>query len=502
MEVWSLLLQGFYTSVSPENLLACIIGVLIGTLVGVLPGIDTISTIAMLLPFSYGMDSTTALILFAGIYYGSKYGGSTTSILMNVPGEAASTVTCLDGYPMAQKGRAGAALSSAAIGSFIAGTIGIIGLTLFAPPLAQAALAFGPPEYFALALVGLIVLTKMTGASTLKSGLMAAIGVMLGTVGLDGLSGISRFTFGIGELDRGFDLSILAMGVFGIGEILTVMTQPNHHFGIPQVRIRDLYPTREEWRRSVPAMFRGGIVGFLVGLLPGPAATISSFASYALEKRCSKNPSEFGHGAIEGVAGPESANNSAIAATMIPLLSLGLPFCGATAILLSGFMIHGITPGPALITQQPDLFWGLIVSMYIGNLLLLIINLPLVGAFVQLLRIPLNILMPLVGVLTLTGAYAVNNSIYDLVWVIFFGILGFFLHQTGFEPAPLMIGMVVGPELERGLVQGLIICNGSILSLITRPISGTILSLGAVVLVYNAVRWFRKVGHDRERIKC
>ncbi|MEN6566765.1 MAG: tripartite tricarboxylate transporter permease, partial [Veillonellales bacterium] len=361
MDVWSLLLQGFYISISPGNLSACIIGVLIGTLVGVLPGIDTVSTIAMLLPFSYGMDSTTALILFAGIYYGSKYGGSTTSILLNVPGEAASTVTCLDGYPMGQKGRGGAALAVAAIGSFIAGTIGVIGLTLFAPPLAQAALAFGPPEYFALALVGLIVLTKLTGTSILKSGLMAAIGVMLGTVGLDSLSGISRFTFGIGELDRGFDLSILAMGVFGIGEILTVMTQPEAHPEIPRLKIRDLYPNREEWRRSVPAMFRGGIAGFLVGLLPGPAATISSFVSYALEKRCSKNPAEFGHGAIEGVAGPEAANNSAIAATMIPLLSLGLPFCGATAILLSGFMIHGITPGPALITQQPELFWGLIV---------------------------------------------------------------------------------------------------------------------------------------------
>jgi len=496
-----MLLHGFYISIMPANLLACTIGALIGTLVGVLPGIDTISAIALLLPFSYGMDSTAALIMFAGIYYGSKYGGSTTAILINVPGEAASVVTCIDGYPMAQKGRGGAALTVAAIGSFIAGTIGVIGLTLFAPPLAKAALAFGPPEYFALALVGLIVLTKLTGTSALKSTFMAVTGIMLGTIGLDSLSGISRFTFGIDELDRGFNLSILAMGIFGIGEILTVMAETNTQSSIPSIRLRDLYPTSEECRRSVAPIFRGGIIGFLIGLLPGPASTISSFASYALEKRCSKNPAEFGHGAIEGVAGPESANNSAISATMIPLLTLGLPFCGGTAILLSGFMIHGIIPGPALITQQPDLFWGLIASMYIGNLLLLIINLPLVGIFVQLLKTPLNILMPLVAVLTLTGAYSINNSVFDLMWIIFFGIIGFFLRRTGLEPAPLIIGIVVGPELEQGLVQGLIICNGSIWELFTRPLSGTILVLGILFILYNTISWHSKVNHLQKEVR-
>lgn len=499
MDVVNMLLQGFYVSIAPTNLLACTSGVLIGTLIGVLPGIDTVSTIALLLPFSYHMNGTTAIILFAGIYYGSKYGGSTTSILMNVPGEAASIVTCMDGYPLAQKGRAGAALAIAAIGSFIAGTIGIIGLTLFAPPLAQAALAFGPPEYFSLALVGLIILTKLTGTSSLKSALMAAVGIMLGTFGLDSLSGISRFTFGIDELDRGFDLSILAMGIFGLGEIFSVMTQTNSHPEIPTIRIKDLYPTKEEFRRSVVPMFRGSIAGFLVGLLPGPAATISSFVSYGLEKHCSKTPAEFGHGAIEGVAGPESANNSAIAATMIPLLSLGLPFCGGTAILLSGFMIHGITPGPTLITQQPDLFWGLIASMYLGNVMLLIINLPLIGVFVQLLRTPLNILMPLVAVLTLTGAYSINNSILDLVWIIIFGIIGFFLRRTGFEPGPLLIGLVIGPELERGLIQGLIICNGSIWTFITRPITGTILVVGASIILYTLVHWLSQFIHIRKK---
>ncbi len=493
-----MLLHGFSISVMPVNLLSCTIGVLLGTLVGVLPGIDTISAIALLLPFSYSMDSTAALIMFAGIYYGSKYGGSTTSILMNVPGEAASVVTCLDGYAMAQRGRGGAALTVSAIGSFIAGTLGVIGLTIFAPPLAQSALAFGPPEYFAVALIGLIVLTKLTGTSTLKSILMVTIGIILGTVGLDSMSGISRFTFGIDELDRGFDLSLLAMGIFGIGEILTVMTESSTQSKVQTIRFRDLYPTREETRRSVVPIFRSGILGFLIGLLPGPSGTTSSFASYALEKYCSKNPAEFGHGAIEGVAGPESANNSANSATMIPLLTLGIPFCGGTAILLSGFMIHGIIPGPALITQQPDLFWGLIASMYVGNILLLIINLPLVGIFVQLLKTPIYILMPLVTILTLTGAYTINNSVLDLMWIVFFGIMGFFLRRTGFEPAPLIIGIVIGPELEQGLIQSLIICNGNIGELITRPIAGTILAVGTAFILYHVIHWFISLKHRQK----
>jgi putative tricarboxylic transport membrane protein len=493
-----MLLHGLSISIMPVNLLACIIGVLLGTLVGVLPGIDTISAIALLLPFSYSMDSTAALIMFAGIYYGSKYGGSTTSILMNVPGEAASVVTCLDGYAMAQRGRGGAALTVSAVGSFIAGTLGVIGLTLFAPPLAQSALAFGPPEYFSIALIGLIVLTKLTGTSTLKSILMVTIGIILGTVGLDSMSGISRFTFGIDELDRGFDLSLLAMGIFGIGEILTVMTASSTQSKVQTIRFRDLYPTREEARRSVVPIFRSGILGFLIGLLPGPSGTTSSFASYALEKHYSKNPSEFGHGAIEGVAGPESANNSANSATMIPLLTLGIPFCGGTAILLSGFMIHGIIPGPALITQQPDLFWGLIASMYVGNILLLIINLPLVGIFVQLLKTPIYILMPIVAVLTLTGAYTINNSVLDLMWIAFFGVMGFYLRRTGFEPAPLIIGIVVGPELEQGLIQSLIICNGSIWEFLTRPIAGTILAVGTAFILYHAIHWFISLKHQQK----
>lgn len=487
MDVVGLLLQGLSISLLPSNLLACVIGVLIGTLVGVLPGIGTTSAIALLLPFSYALDSTPALIMFAGIYYGSRYGGSTTSILMNVPGEVSSVVTCLDGYPIAKQGRAGAALAISAIGSFIAGTIGVIGLMLLAPPLAKGALAFGPPEYFSLALTGLVILAKLTGTSALKSALMASVGIMLGTVGMDSLSGISRFTFAFGELDRGLDMSIIAMGLFGIGEILVTMTQHNTPPSVPSVRFHDLYPTREEWRRSIAPIFRGGISGFFIGLLPGPSGTISTFASYALEKRFSKSPERFGHGAIEGVAGPEAANNAAISGTLIPLLSLGLPFCAATAILLSGFMIHGIIPGPTLITEHPNLFWGLIASMYVGNVLLLVINLPLIGIFVQLLKTPLNILMPLVGVITITGAYSINNSVADVAWVIAFGLLGFSLRRGGFELGPLIIGLVMGPEMERGLIQGLIIVDGSIWALLTRPLSGAILALGALFLLHSAV---------------
>lgn len=487
-----MLLHGFSVCLTPSNLIACTAGVFIGILVGVLPGIGTIGAIALLLPFSYYLDTTTAIIMFCGIYYGSKYGGSTTSILLNVPGETASVVTCLDGFAMSKKGRAGAALAVSAIGSFIAGTLGVVGLTLCAPLLSQTALVFGPPEYFAIAVVGLIILIRLTGKSSLKSLLMALFGVILGSVGLDCLSGASRFTFHIDDLERGIDLSLLAMGVFGIGEILTVMASPRPPVKVPDIKLRDLYPSKEEYRRSIPAMLRGSITGFLVGLLPGPSGTISTFASYALEQRCSKHPEEFGKGAIEGVAGPEAANNSANSATMIPLMTLGLPFCGGTAILLSGFMIHGIIPGPFLITEDPDLFWGVIASMYLGNVMLLIINLPLVGMFVKLLKTPLHILMPLVIIITLTGAYTVNNSTVDLAIIILFGVIGFFLNRAGFEAAPLIIGIVIGPELEQRLVQGLIICNGDLMAMLTRPIALKIFIFGGIFLLLNLLWWLYK----------
>ncbi|WP_371372973.1 tripartite tricarboxylate transporter permease [Sporomusa aerivorans] len=494
MDILTMLLNGFYISISPANLLACIAGVLIGTLVGVLPGIGPVGTIALLLPFSFSLDATASLIMFAGIYYGSMFGGSTTSILLNVPGEASSVVTCLDGYAMAKKGRAGAALAIAAIGSLVAGTMGLIGLTFFAPLMSRLAVTFGPPEYFAIALVGLLLLMKFTGKSMLKSGLMVVVGIMLGTIGLDSLTGVNRFTFDVDELQRGIEFSIVAMGVFGVSEILDTLVHTNREQNVQSFKFRDLYPSREELRRSVQPIFRGGIIGFLVGLLPGPAATISTFVSYAVEKRKSKRPEEFGQGAIEGVAGPESANNAAASATMIPLLSLGLPFSASSAILLSGFLIHGIVPGPTLVTQNPDLFWGLIASMYLGNVILLIVNLPLVGLFTWILKIPINILMPVVLMITMTGAYSINNSIFDVALLIFFGVLGFFMKQADYEPAPLALGLILGPVLENGLAQGLIIGDGSVWFLFTRPISGTILWLGVALLVFQTVCWFNKQG--------
>ncbi len=501
MDIVTMLLNGFYVSILPANLLACIVGVLIGTLVGVLPGIGPVGTIALLLPFSFNLDATASLIMFAGIYYGSMFGGSTTSILLNVPGEASSVVTCLDGYAMAKKGRAGAALAIAAIGSLIAGTMGLIGLTFFAPLMSRLAVTFGPPEYFAIAVVGLILLMKFTGKSMLKSGLMVMVGIMLGTVGLDSLTGVNRFTFDVDELQRGVEFSIVAMGIFGVSEILDTLVQTNRETDVQSFKFRELYPNREEIRRSVLPIFRGGIIGFLVGLLPGPAATISTFVSYAVEKKQSKRPEEFGQGAIEGVAGPESANNAAASATMIPLLSLGLPFSASSAILLSGFLIHGIVPGPTLVTQNPDLFWGLIASMYLGNVILLIVNLPLVGVFTWILKIPINILMPIVLMITMTGAYSINNSIFDVALLILFGILGFFMKQADYEPAPLALGLILGPVLENGLAQGLIIGDGHIWFLFSRPISGTILWLGVGLLLFQLGKWLirRRMGNSASK---
>lgn len=481
------------------NLLAAFAGVLIGTLVGVLPGLGVSGTIALLLPLSFGMHPLTALILFAGIYYGSMYGGSTTSILVNVPGEAASVVTCLDGYAMARKGRAGAALAAAAIGSFVAGTVGLMGLALFAPILAEKALEFGPPEYFAIAFLGLVIFANLTGKSPLRSIMLVLIGIMIGTIGMDPLAGITRFTFSVDELQRGIDFAIVAMGIFGLGEVILTACHPRTAVNVQKVRFRELYPNKTELKRSFWPIIRGSILGFFVGLIPGPSATISSFTSYAVEKRISKRPLEFGQGAIEGVAGPESANNAASSANMIPLLSLGIPFAPASALLLSGFLIHGITPGPTLVSSHPDIFWGLIASMYIGNAMLLILNLPLVGAFASLLKTPLHILMPIMAIVTLTGAYALNNSVFDMVLLLIFGLLGYLMKLGNFELAPLVIGIVLGPTLEKGVIQGLIIHDGSIWSFISRPLAGSLLGIAFVILLLMVIRWGISIWKQRKR---
>ena len=493
LETINALANGFSVCFDIQNILACIAGVLVGTLTGVLPGIGVTGAMALLLPLSYGMGATPATIMFAGIYYGAMYGGSATSILVNLPGEAASVITCLDGNAMAKKGRAGAALSISAIGSFIAGTIGLIGLTFCAPLLSRAALKFGPPEYFAIAMLGLVLLTNLTGKNAVKSFLMVLIGLMLSTVGVNSVTGISRLTFGIPSLMRGFEFGVVAMAVFGINDLFGTLVEPQEEMTIGHVSFRELYPTASEMKRSIGPILRGTILGFLIGLMPGPAGTLASFSSYSIEKKLSKHPEEFGQGAIEGVAGPESSNNAASSAAMVPLLSLGLPFAPPAAMLLTGFIVHGITPGPTLITQHPDVFWGLIASMYIGNVFLVIINLPFVGVWASMLRTPANILMPIVMVVTFTGAFATNNSVTDMVALLVLGVFAYFVAKFGYSMAPLAVGIVLGSTIETGLTQGMIICHGSVWEMLTRPLSGTILWLALILLAATVFKPVRKL---------
>lgn len=494
-----LLGQGFAACLSWTNILACIIGVLVGTLTGVLPGIGVSGAMALLLPLCYGMDATPAIIMLAGIYYGAMYGGSTTSILVNLPGEAASVITCIDGNQMARKGRAGAALSISAIGSFIAGTIGLIGLTLCAPVLARAALKFGPPEYFAISALGLVLLTNLTGKNPLKSLVMVCVGLMLSTVGVDSLHGISRFTFHIPSLMRGFEFGVVAMAVFGINDLFGTLVEPQEEMHIGHVSFRELYPSREEWRRSRGPILRGTLIGFLIGLMPGPAGTLASFTSYSLEKTLSKHKDEFGHGAIEGVAGPESSNNAASSAAMIPLLALGLPFAPPSALLLTGFTIHGITAGPSLITDHPEVFWGLVASMYLGNVFLIVINLPFVGVWASMLRTPANILMPIVMVVTFTGAYATNTSLTDMVVLLVLGVFAYFVTKFGYSMAPLSVGLVLGTTIEKGLIQGMLMCGGSFVTLMRRPLAGTILWIAIIILCLTLLKPVRKyLAHSKE----
>ncbi len=486
------LADGFGIAFTLTNLIFALIGAVLGTIVGILPGLGPAATISLLLPLSFKIGSpVTSIIMMAGIFYGAMYGGSTTSILVNIPGEAASVVTCIDGYQMALKGRAGPALGIAAIGSFIAGTIGVIGLTFVAPPLAEFALKFGPPEYFALTLLGLLMATLLGGTSIVKGLIMVVLGLLLGCVGLDPISGAVRFTWGFFMLQEGVDFVTLAMGMFGIGEIL-INLEKELTTELVTRKITHLWPTLKDWAESKWAMLRGSLIGFFIGILPGGGAVISSLVSYAVEKKTSKHPEEFGKGAIQGVAGPESANNSAASASFIPLLTLGIPGNASIAMIFAALLIQGVQPGPFLITEHPDVFWGVVASMYIGNVMLLILNLPMVGIWVQLLRVPYAILAPIIVLFCCVGVYSVRNTVFD-IWIMgIFGIIGYLFRKVDLEPGPLILAFVLGPILERSLRQALLISAGSPFIFFKRPISGTIMGFLLIFIILQILAKFRR----------
>ena len=487
MDLLGSLAQGFAAAATPINLVYCFLGAFIGTAIGVLPGLGPPATIALLLPVTYGMEPTSAVILLAGIFYGAMYGGSTTSILLNIPGEAASVVTCLDGYQMARQGRAGAALAVSAVGSFLAGTLGILGLMLMAPPLAEFALRFGAPENAALLMLGLMMVGYLGGGSMAKGLMMAALGLLLGTVGLDPMVGSPRFTYGFLKLSEGFEFILVAMGLFGIGEVLANVEQAVKP-EVLETKIRGLLGTREDWRAAAAPLVRGSLLGFLIGVLPGGGAVISSFVTYALEKKLSRHPERFGRGAIEGVAAPEAANNAAATSSFIPLLTLGIPGNASIALIFAALLIHGIRPGPLLIQDRPEIFWGLIASMYLGNVMLLVLNLPLIRLWVTLLQVPYAVLAPFIVVFVLVGAYSVNNSVTDVGFTVIFGFLGYLMRKFEFEPAPLVLAMILGPQLEASLRRALIYSRGDFMVFFERPISATLLAVAMLLILSPLIR--------------
>ena len=480
-------MSDLFVALTPPNLLACFVGAVLGTIVGVLPGLGPAGAMALVLPVTIKLGPTAGLIMLAGIYYGAMYGGSTTSILVNVPGEAASVVTTIDGYRLARRGRAGAALAVAAIASFVAGTFSVVALQLFAPAVARVALAFGPAEYFAFALLGLVLLSNLSGGSRVKALAMVVLGIMLSTVGMDPLGGTVRFTLGVAGAQAGLSFIAVTTGLFGVTEVLATMAEPGSVTPVARVRFRELYPNREELRRSVPPMLRGTVLGFLIGLIPGPAATIASFVSYGVEQKVSRYRHELGTGAIEGVAGPEAANNAAAGGGMIPLLSLGLPFTPSTAVLLSGMLLMNVTPGPFLLRDHPQVFWGVIGSFYVGNVMLLLLNLPLVGLFARVATIPPRWLMPGILVLCAVAAYADNNNLFDVWVMVGAGLAGYAMRGVGYSPAPLVLGLVLGPLLERSLLQALTIARGDVRGLWSSAPAAVMLAAAAVAFVVPVV---------------
>ena len=491
MEQISGLLYGFSIALTWNNLFFCFLGALVGTLVGVLPGLGPAATVALLLPITFKLEPVSAIIMLAGIFYGAMYGGSTTSILLNIPGEAASVVTCIDGYQMAKKGRAGPALAIAAIGSFIAGTIGVIGVNFLAPPLADFAVRFGPPEYFALTLFGLFLAAYLASTSIVKGLIMVCLGLLLDMIGIDPIAGIPRFSFGILPLQEGLDFVPLAMGLFGITEIL-INTERAMKTELVASRVGRIWMSMQDWAEAKWAMIRGSLIGFFVGLLPGGGAVIGSLISYAVEKRSSRHPEKFGQGAIEGVAGPEAANNAAATGSFIPLLTLGIPGNPTIAMIFAALMIHGVTPGPLLIAEKPEIFWGVIASMYIGNGVLLLLNLPLVGIWVQVLRVPYFILAPFVVLLCIVGVYSTRTNVFDIWVMIIFGIIGYILRKLAFEPGPLLLAFVLGTISERAFRQSLLMSKGSPLIFFERPVSAALMILLIVLIGMQIAFLFRK----------
>ncbi len=477
------LIHGFSVALLPTNLLYLFIGVLLGTVVGVLPGIGNAGTISILLPISYYFSDAGALMLLAGIYYGAQYGGSTTSILLNIPGEGTAMMTCLDGYQMHKKGRGGAALGISAFGSFIAGTGGIIAVTFFAPTLVEWALEFGPQEYFGLAMLGLTLVSFLSSGSTLKGVIMAVFGMLVAAVGLDPMEASPRLTFGSIHLLSGVELIIVGMGMFGLSEVIRLMADITEEEEVmkPPKGLRQLLPNRQEWKESSMPILRGSLIGFLIGVLPGGGGNLATITSYAVERRCSKHPERFGTGEIAGVASPESANNGSSAGAMIPLLTLGIPSNVNVALLLAALMLHGITPGPMFMKTRPDVFWGVIASMYIGNVMLVILNLPLIGIFTKIAYVPQRIMIPIIVFFCIIGAYLVNNNSLDLIIMVFFGIFAYLGKKYGLQIAPFILGFILGPLVETSLRRSLIVSDGDFSAFLSRPIAVVLMSVALLV---------------------
>jgi len=491
MEILGNLVLGFGVALSPFNLLMCLVGVVLGTLIGVLPGVGPVATIAMLLPITFNLNPIAALIMLAGIYYGAQYGGSTTAILVNIPGESSSVVTCLDGYQMARQGRAGPALATAAIGSFFAGCVATLVVAMFAPPLAEVALKFGPSEYFSLMVLGLVAAVVLAHGSLMKAIAMVILGLLLGLVGTDVNSGVLRFAFGISELADGIGFVTVAMGMFGLAEIIANLEQKEHR-EVFTSKVGKLMPSKEDWKRIWAPILRGTFLGSALGILPGGGALLASFGAYTLEKKVSKNAHEFGKGAIEGVAAPEAANNAGAQTSFIPLLTLGIPSNAVMALMIGAMMIQGIAPGPQVMTERPQLFWGMIASMWLGNLMLVVLNLPLIGMWIKLLTVPYRMLYPSILVFMAIGVFSLSNNPFDVFLMALFGLLGYVCVKLECEPAPMILGFILGPLMEENLRRAMLLSRGDALVFFQKPISASFLIVSIILLAIIALPNLRK----------